>query len=183
MHFEIISYSTDINEREENIKKANLIVYVCGCEEELNYFSNEIIDFEDIKNINLITIGQNIFHDELYRLQIQFGRKSCYIMFDRNNRNSLVQKSISQNNDFGEEKSPLISTNKYRLFKQLENFLDRCLYEDDKVKKPFSKRLLLVYIRWRFRRLMKLNEFELVDEFNRQPVLENFLNYKSSKFL
>jgi len=104
-------------------------------------------------------------------------------MFDRNNRNSLVQKSISQNNDFGEEKSPLISTNKYRLFKQLENFLDRCLYEDDKVKKPFSKRLLLVYIRWRFRRLMKLNEFELVDEFNRQPVLENFLNYKSSKFL
>jgi hypothetical protein len=104
-------------------------------------------------------------------------------MFDRNNKNSLVKKSIRQKNDFGEEKSPLISTNKFRLFNQLESFLDRCLYEDDKVKKPFSKRLLLLYISWRFRRLMKPNEYDLLDEFNRQPVLENFLNYKSSKFL
>ena len=64
------------------MKQADLVFYLCANEKEFNDISNEMIDIQEIRNINKIKIGQNIFDDERYNIQLEYREKSFYVIFD-----------------------------------------------------------------------------------------------------
>ena len=119
----------------------------------------------------MIRIGQNLFHDESYRIQIEYRTKSCYVMFDGDevDENDIEEEELDNKKTF------------IRLFIQFGSFLDLCLYKNNNVRTNFLKRLLLKYITWRCKRSMNSNIFldiTLLKELYKQPVLDNFLIYK-----
>lgn len=148
------------------MKQADLVFYLCANEKEFNDISNEMIDIQEIRNINKIKIGQNIFDDERYNIQLEYREKSFYVIFD----------------EFDEEEFDMKGSF-IRLFFQIDSFLDICLYEKNIQKKTLLKRFFLKYIKWRFQRLLDSNIFltdkTLLKELDKQPILDDFLNYRT----
>ena len=163
-----------------------MIVYVCGNETEFDNISNAKIDIKNIENIDMIEIGQNIFHDENYKLKIEFHHRCVYVFFDKeHNRKNLVNKLNSYIKNDEEIRLIDQSNTKYRLLRELNSFILRCMFDTENQKNMlvnnFKKKLVFRNIDIKFKRSMSKNIFfktELITNFNYQPVIDDFFNYR-----
>ena len=75
-----VHYETKIKERKEILNKSDLIFYVCANE-------TEFYDLERIQpSSDTVKIGQNIFHDEFYTINLCRPEKCFYILFKNDNK-------------------------------------------------------------------------------------------------